>query len=153
MEGELLEYQSYGGSGSDLAYQILLLENNEKLLIGTSESSDFDVPENQGEKDIFLIKLASTTSGDKDIEQTAKIVIYPNPTRESINLEIPSEFLEGKVILYNSIGQKISERNTKTVNETINLNSLENGIYFLEFSNIVNGEKILKKVIKENNDH
>lgn len=55
--GELFWEQNIGGSGLEFANDHLLTNNNEILIVGSTESSDFDVPLNRGSKDVMIVKL------------------------------------------------------------------------------------------------
>lgn len=73
------------------------------------------------------------------------IVLYPNPVKD--NLKITSESGIEQVIVFNMIGQKVSERNEKGTNIELNLEALGKGTYLvtvrLEDGNVVN-RKIVK---------
>jgi len=55
--GELFWEKNIGGTGLEFANDHLLTSNNNILIVGSSESSDFDVPLNRGSKDVMIVKL------------------------------------------------------------------------------------------------
>ncbi|WP_188406840.1 LamG-like jellyroll fold domain-containing protein [Psychroflexus salis] len=69
-----------------------------------------------------------------------KLTIYPNPSDGKLFLKTKIDFT--KIIIFNQIGSKILTLNYQ--NE-VNLNSLDNGIYFLNF--IGNHNSITRKII------
>ena len=83
----------------------------------------------------------SNVTVTKSIE-ISKIVIYPNPVKETIYL---SNITETEYEIFDILGKSISKGKT-SVNE-ISVNSLSKGIYILK---IKNGENITnQKFIKE----
>lgn len=55
--GELFWEQNIGGSGLEFANDHLITPTNHILIVGSSESSDYDVPLNRGSKDVMIVKL------------------------------------------------------------------------------------------------
>lgn len=56
-EGNLTFEKNYGGSATDFGNAAILTSSGQIVMGGSSESSDFDVPNNQGGKDVLIIKL------------------------------------------------------------------------------------------------
>lgn len=56
-EGEMLWQKSVGGSGFDFAYDAIQKPDNTIIAVGTTESSNGDISENQGSSDLLIIKL------------------------------------------------------------------------------------------------
>ncbi|WP_452227243.1 T9SS type A sorting domain-containing protein [Lacinutrix cladophorae] len=73
----------------------------------------------------------------------SKILIYPNPTSTFLNIELLDNSEFKKVIIYNNLGQLISEENQLK----INVSKYSKGIYFANI-NTAKG-KIIKKFIIE----
>ncbi len=81
-------------------------------------------------------------------EKTNNWEIYPNPTNNILIIEGPSDE-KTKLTLQDNLGKVILERiMTKSGfnSETINLELLKNGVYFIKISN--SKEEITKKVVK-----
>lgn len=55
--GSIKWQYSIGGSEIDFAYDVIEKANNEIILVGESGSSDFDIVENKGLKDVLIVKL------------------------------------------------------------------------------------------------
>ncbi len=55
--GNLIFEKNYGGSSTDFGNDAILTSSGQIVLAGSSESSDFDVSNNQGGKDVLIIKL------------------------------------------------------------------------------------------------
>ena len=72
----------------------------------------------------------------------SKIAIYPNPTKNYINIKY-NQGLINKVEIYNLIGEKVLERKDSNV---INIEQLEIGLYLLKIT--VNDKIFTKKLLK-----
>jgi Secretion system C-terminal sorting domain/Pregnancy-associated plasma protein-A len=61
------------------------------------------------------------------------IYLYPNPTKDYINVNIPSEYgLPNSLTINNSLGQIISQKEVATASDlSLNTSSLSNGVYFI----------------------
>lgn len=55
--GNLIFEKNYGGSATDFGNDAIFTSTGQIVMAGSSESSDFDVPNNQGGKDVLIIKL------------------------------------------------------------------------------------------------
>ena len=55
--GNLKFQASMGGSELDFASESIETSDGKILAVGNTESNDFDIPLNQGSKDVLLIKL------------------------------------------------------------------------------------------------
>lgn len=55
--GEIIFEKNYGGSALDFGNASLFTTTGNIVLAGSTESTDFDVPNNQGSKDVLIIKL------------------------------------------------------------------------------------------------
>ncbi len=76
-----------------------------------------------------------------------KIVVYPNPTKETII--ISNNLLFDKAIVLNNIGQKITTF-YKNKEDIYNIESLPNGVYYISFYDNKNDKVGVSKVIKQN---
>jgi hypothetical protein len=72
-------------------------------------------------------------------------VIYPNPVSDYIEIKISNEIIIHKITIFDSVGNKIKEY--KNLNDIFDLNFLEKGFYFLNFS--TNLGEISSKFIKK----
>lgn len=89
------------------------------------------------------------TLGAEDFELLSKITLYPNPTKDVLNigvsgdLELPSSF-----VVYNTLGQEILKREVKsTVDLSISTSNLNAGVYFVKL--VKNNETKTLQFIKE----
>jgi len=66
--GELIWEHSYGGTGIEISYDIAKTDDNGYVIVGNTFSSDTDIFDNNGESDIWLIKIDN--SGNLISEKT-----------------------------------------------------------------------------------
>ena len=72
-------------------------------------------------------------------------LIYPNPTKEFLNIKNSKNQQITKIIIYNFLGQIINNYNDNK--EYINIQGLQSGIYIIEICSEGKSKKI--KFIKE----
>lgn len=87
-------------------------------------------------------EVVSNSDTNKDL------IIYPNPTDSYINLDLPTNFVNGTVNIYNVIGQRISESKLIDFSNIVDLSKIEKGIYLLEVVS-KKGLTITKRVVKQ----
>ncbi len=75
------------------------------------------------------------------------IILYPNPTNGILNVSNPNYLTINKIGVFNIYGQKL--KNIKTENDALDINNLDNGIYFLKIED-ENGKQGTFKVLKSN---
>jgi len=93
-------------------------------------------------KDI-ISKNNSATLGATSFELESKVVIYPNPAKSIVTVEMPRSIFLEKCIVFNALGQKVDEFQTNS----ISVEQLAAGMYTLEV--ITSEGRILKKFIKK----
>lgn len=75
------------------------------------------------------------------------VSIYPNPVKENLNLRL--EQGNYSMLVYNSIGKQVFKTVIADEFQTINLNFLEKGIYFLQIYDLETHKQFSKKFIKQ----
>jgi hypothetical protein len=74
-------------------------------------------------------------------------VLYPNPVKNMLILDIPGSGKESMLYLYNMNGNLILERKVQTGKTELDVSDLKNGVYFVR---VINGKTTVNlKVIKE----
>jgi hypothetical protein len=94
-----------------------------------------------GETRDYIFTISNTLSMDNVI-LNSKLKVYPNPTSDFINIETTKEIKN--IAVYNMIGQKIMQANSKQ----LNVSNLANGAYILEVTSnqeTIEYFKIIKK--------
>ncbi|WP_146106880.1 T9SS type A sorting domain-containing protein [Polaribacter porphyrae] len=72
------------------------------------------------------------------------LTIFPNPISETIQLKNPKNHIISKIIIYNSLGQTVLQKNSFP----LNVEQLDKGIYFIKLK-LDNNDEVIKKVIKK----
>ena len=75
----------------------------------------------------------------------SNVTVYPNPTKDILNINIPEAIGTSKLILYDIQGRVVMETITQNTNEVMNIGNLQSGVYMLSIENEIN--KTVKKVI------
>lgn len=99
----------------------------------------------------FNIPTSSITSSCGNTNTTTNrnsntnMLVFPNPTKGELNLEIPANESIEKITIYNLAGQPIYT--TYQATNTLNISNINEGIYFVEAT--TNSNKYNKQVIKK----
>ena len=91
--------------------------------------------------------FTTNTLGDKEFETSNAIFLYPNPTKGTLNINIPSNLgLPNSYTIANVLGQIILQKEVSAASDlSINTSSLSNGIYFITVTK-ANEKKTLRFV-------
>ena len=95
------------------------------------------------------ILFTTNILGTNEFETSTDIYLYPNPTKGTLNISIPSHFgLPNSYAISNVLGQKISQKEiSKESDLIINTSALSNGIYFITI--VKEDQKRTLRFIKE----
>ena len=130
--GDLIWQKTFGGSGNDNLTDFILTNDNGFVLLGRSNSSDYDVTSNHGETDFWVVKLFPETLSNPVSRQNV-LSIYPNPTNSLLNIQFESNIIIDKITITDLSGKTIV---VQSQNNQINIENLSSGIYFIQaFSN------------------
>lgn len=80
-----------------------------------------------------------------DTNSLSNITIYPNPTKDFLNINIPQAIGVSKLKLFDIQGREVLEKITNNTIEVLNIGDLQSGVYMLSIENEAN--KTIKKVI------
>ena len=88
----------------------------------------------------------TTSSGTNDLRAVSEVMnIFPNPTSGNIFIQLKEgEFSHYKALIFNNIGQSLGEL---PFQNEINLNQYQNGIYYLQITNLKTNERFNQKII------
>ena len=77
-----------------------------------------------------------------------EIKIFPNPVIDILNINIPSDYINGEISIYNIYGKKIHNEIVTTIKTKIDLSNFVNGNYFMLFKKdaLTKKNKIIKVV-------
>lgn len=155
-DGNFVWAKSIGSSTDDAGRSIAIDGLNNIYTTGWYRNlADFDPDEGvfnmpvAGFYDTFIHKMSQPTVGIKENSFINNIVIYPNPTAETINIEIDN--IVPKSTLYfeisNILGQIIITKPIFNQYSSFNIEQLKSGLYIVR---IISKDKTLitKKIIK-----
>ena len=83
-----------------------------------------------------------------EIQVEPDLIVYPNPSSDTIVFTVPTKFTAGTVVIYSIIGQKILEQNITPQASTVSLKQLSEGIYLytLQADGFIKSGRIVKKL-------
>jgi hypothetical protein len=140
--GELVWEQCFGGSLFDNSSQILNTALNEYMIIGNSESEDYNLTGNYGMKDYWAFKI-DTEIGLNETSSN-KGSVYPNPNNGIFTIRLEQE---SNIVLRNIEGEAIKEFHSPGT-ERIDISDFSDGIYFLEVKKPTSTTNEYYKIIK-----
>ncbi len=84
--------------------------------------------------------------GIVDQNKVDEIKIYPNPVIEILNIDVPLEFINGELVLFNMFGQELQKKIISNKLNEINLSYFESGSYFIfiKKDHLVKKSRIIK---------
>ena len=143
-----IEWQKLlGGSSHDSSSSIVKTLNGSYIISGNSNSQDGDLTGNNGNSDVWVVKLYAENLLNPTFKDQIQITLSPNPTKEKITLKLDYFNPSQKVSISDIQGKIIHNQELESVSTTINTGSFEKGIYFL---NLIDGtQKTTKKFIVE----
>ena len=97
--------------------------------------------------DVFISQLTIDNSLDANSFETKKIVIYPNPASNQINLSFENNLEKAKLRLISLLGQTVFEKeNLSGTTFNFDVSNLSKGIYVIEVAegNSVSNSKFIK---------
>jgi hypothetical protein len=112
------------------------------------QSSDkYTVPSNLYGYGIPDFQLALTTALRNYNFEADEYVIYPNPMRDELKVELPPNSPNARLYLYNNLGQKVCDQLWTSDSKSIDVSHLSSGIYTYELltNNKSHSGKIIKK--------
>ncbi len=129
-------------------WQALPNLTNQQLVNLIKQSSDhFATPNAQLGYGIPNFQEALIAGLSKDNFSSNDIIVFPNPTNNFITITFTTNYKNPSIDLFNSLGQKVLEKNDLSSFSTISLEHLSSGVYFYKIQNntSIKTGKIIKK--------
>lgn len=127
---------------SGQTYDLILnntINNQEFIVTVPFGFTNFEFDPNKN----IISKNNTITLGSSVYELEKAIAIYPNPVSDELHVQIPSDSKVQKIVIYNSLGQKVLESSSLD----FSVSQLSTGIHIVE---IVTTEGVFhKKIIKK----
>lgn len=121
------------------------------VIVTPTVSSNYTVSVNDGTctaRATVSVTVNSCT-GIEDLASVNEIAVYPNPTNGMVNIAINTELLNNSSIeVYNAVGKLVIREMLSKETTSVNLNGLEDGVYFYK---VINNSQYVKigKLIKQ----
>ena len=130
------------------------VDNIEKIQIDNAQPGVYTIQVTHkgsltGGSQVFSLIASGTTGislGVASSDFSNNIVLYPNPTRSTLNFSTPNNESVEKVSFVDILGKEI-QLNSAIVNNSVSVESLSKGVYFVKFQ--YQGQVIVKKFVKE----
>jgi hypothetical protein len=142
-EGNLLEQAYFGGSSWDFPRALTVTEDGAIYFLANSESTDFDITENFGGQDIWLVKL--TEEGATSVEGEVPGVslgVFPNPCTDQIKITSDDQL---QVLVYDMLGNVVLHQQVNPSGQ-IEVKMLPAGTYVLRGVNDAQQEFVARLV-------
>jgi hypothetical protein len=110
-------------------------------------ASLYDNPTDQGGYGIPNFEDASISLSVNDLG-LSEVVIYPNPVQNRINFELAADFNNFSVGIFDILGKQVLSSSIDIVNNTIEISTLQKGIYLVKLEN-KEGNSRTFKIIKK----
>jgi hypothetical protein len=133
-----------GGTGEDTAVSVIQTSDGNYIMSGYTNSSDGDLTTNYGFRDAWIVKLTNVLAiSENEFEKS--ISIYPNPTKEFININLGEYFTNDlSYYIYNQQSEIVLKGKLNSFSSKISIEGISNGIYFLKIGNNKTGIKFIK---------
>lgn len=142
--GNILWEKSVGGSSPDAAYGIDKTTDGGFIVTGNSYSNNGDFPTSFGIGDICVVKFEPISLNVENSSMPSVTKVYPNPSKDYIQIEA-SDILNFNLQLFSIEGKQILSADNSS---TLDISTLEKGIYLLQFTNLTNGKSHIQRVVK-----
>jgi serine protease AprX len=133
-------WQALPGKNAQQIKQLILQssDNFAEPAVKSRQQFGYGIPD-------FNLALANGLSVT-DFSKT-DLVVYPNPTYDSISFTLSNDSDVKTISIYTVLGQKVLEKNISNQSSTISLKSLNSGTYFYKIE--LNGFSKSGKIIKQ----
>lgn len=147
----IISSRCYGGNENEFCYSSCKKNSNSIVLAGYTRSNNNDVSGLHGNsnlKDYWLVNLGFTSSITNPIYSNN--ILFPNPSLDFLKINTLNLSQNTKINILNSIGEVVLQLNYSNQDQIIiDTRTLNNGIYFLEYSTTTTLEKF-KVVVNHN---
>jgi hypothetical protein len=143
----VLQWKSYfGGSNYDYPKGLVLTNDGGLAFFVNTQSTDFDVAENHGDQDMWLVKLTEhVTTGTQDQSALSGVTIFPNPCIGVVNISHLTEPMH--IIIFDPDGRTVIQQIVDPLDPKIDVQRLTPGIYIIKGADKT-GKAFTSKMLK-----
>ena len=131
MELNVISTHFYGGDAQYCPYSIIATSDGGCFVTGYSYDYINNLPNGNGELDIFALKTNSEglVTGNTEDPIAHNAIIYPNPGADFINIEAGLQIKGAMFTLYDMNGRILQQQPIKNTHQRVNASNLPSGIY------------------------
>jgi hypothetical protein len=85
----------------------------------------------------------------KEVVLSQSVLIYPNPTKDKLNIEVKNNYEKVEYLVYNTSGKLVQNGYIRNYFKTVDISTLEKGVYIFEFRDLENNKIAVQKMIKD----
>lgn len=143
-DGTRLWKQYFGGSSWEFPQGLAVGKDGGVYFFANSESNDFDVAENNGSQDMWLVKLTEDgTTGTGDMPKAEELSLSPNPAIDVININTDEAL---HISIYDLQGNLVLRQDTGT-SEQLNIAKFPAGVYVVRGVDEA-GKEYVSRIVK-----
>ncbi len=144
-DGVLNWKQYFGGSSWEFPQGLSMADDGGIFFLANSESTDFDVAENNGSQDIWLVKLLEGGSTAVDHPQKpGSLSVFPNPAFDYIYVDTPENLM---LSVFDMHGRKVIYQDINSSDSRLDIHSLPGGTYIVKGINDA-GQEFISRVVR-----
>ncbi len=126
--GNLVWEKNYGGSNEDRAFSVVRYPNYGYVVGGSARSDDYDVSNNLGQFDAWILLLNNPVNID-NISSSNDMFLYPNPTKGKITVQ--AEGIES-IEVFDITGKHLTGFQNLSGLKELDLSKNTKGIYIIK---------------------
>lgn len=86
---------------------------------------------NFGEVEDYCVLFSDSTTSMAEADRSNHLTIFPNPVKETLNLEISSDQISGdiRIVIFNALGQPVHDAHVNQQNSAIDVSQWPSGVY------------------------
>jgi hypothetical protein len=154
-ESKLVQLK-FNEEGTEVAEETVWLDNwfgrlrdvcvspDGKLYLAVSNRDGRGDP-SPGDDRIVEFAAATSTSLTSFSKEAQTLEVYPNPMEGITRLSIPDDFVDGTIMLYNTLGSLVLRKKATRKDEMLDVRQFTEGIYFIVLQK--GGRQISERVI------
>ena len=127
----VLQWKSYlGGSNFEWPRGLVVNGEDDLIFLANTLSADFDVEENNGDQDMWVVRLAENTSATDPLTAAGSLDFYPNPASDVLHISNVEDI--HRLELYDLYGRLIKAITVESNLINIDISSLPPGSYIIQ---------------------
>lgn len=141
--GQFVAANAFGGNGGPDGHEIetdaqgsIYLASSflETVNLDPYGSNEIVTSDDNGYRDIYIIKISPKTLGVSDVKSSQQYNVYPNPASDFVYIKSKQKLHNSSYQIYNVVGSKVMDGIIND-NQQIEIKNLVKGIYFLQIDN------------------